>query len=125
MDLFVTCECQRKTSVTPAKCGEDISCICGNLIRVPPLSVLRSQSLNSRASDDTRGKQIDRDTGVRPFRPIPAIFSVLIFLYAAFQALRLPIIFKLGPQPFGFGVGVTAIAFVCSVMLYRYARRPD
>jgi hypothetical protein len=125
MDLFITCECSRKTSVTPAKCGEDIPCICGKVMRVPPLSVLRSQCQNSIAGDEPQSMQNERNASVRPLRPIPALFSLLIFFYAAFQALRLPIYFKLGPQVFGFGVGVTAIAFVCSVLLYRYSRRPD
>ena len=69
--------------------------------------------------------QNDRDAGGRPFRPFSTLFSVLIFLYAGIQALQLPILFNLGIQPFAFGIGLTAIAFVFSALLYRYSRRPD
>ncbi len=41
--LYVTCDCTRKTEVTPAKCGGVIRCcMCGKDVNVPPLSVLRS-----------------------------------------------------------------------------------
>jgi uncharacterized membrane protein len=63
MELFVTCDCNRKTTVTSAKCGEDISCICGNVIRVPTLRKLKSHCQNSLASSQSPSKKKAWDVG--------------------------------------------------------------
>ena len=63
MDLFVTCECKHKTSVTAAKCGEDVSCLCGNSIRVPALRVLRAQSLDALACNESQTSKKSQDFG--------------------------------------------------------------
>ena len=127
MELFVTCECTRRTTVTIAKCGEHISCLCGKSNSVPPLSVLKTQCHNYYVAngEEIPTSRYASSKVARPIRPIPLVFSALLLMYAAFQLLRLPVYFKLGPQPFGFAIGIAALAFVGSVLLYKASVKAD
>lgn len=41
MDLCVDCKCGQRRPVTPASCGSEIKCLCGESIAVPKLSDVR------------------------------------------------------------------------------------
>ncbi len=127
MDLFVTCECSRRTNVTPAKCGKHVNCLCGKSVLVTPLSILRTQCQNFYAElgEPAQPSRPVESKVARPVRPIPLGFAFLLVLYGSIQSLRLPMSYKIGPQAFGFTLGIAAIAFVGSLLLYRASTKAD
>jgi hypothetical protein len=56
-DLFITCSCSQKLSVTPADCGGTLRCSCGRVNDVPRLSEVREMSELAAAEIVTRIKQ--------------------------------------------------------------------
>ena len=124
MNLYVSCKCGHQTDVTPAKCGGEVRCICGELIAVPPLGELRrTQEVNPSRTPLANTEQ--PASGPRPVRPIPLGFALLLFLYAGFQLLHLPRHLGGGSQMAGIALAVTAGSFATSVALYQFARRYD
>lgn len=127
MDLFVICECSRQTPVTPAKCGNQVTCICGNILVVPPLSALKEQCQDYYKQSNTPIPETQpiEIKDPRPLRPIPMFFAGLLFLYAMWQLLRLPIAFAMGIPLFGMAVGIIAIALYGSILLFRISTKRD
>lgn len=127
MDLFATCNCGRRIPVTPAKCGSEVNCYCGKLIRVPPLGELRHQMAN--APEDPQqipnARIAVEESGPRPIRPIPMVFAILMFLYGMFQLLQLPGRLKMSTQIAVLSIGFTIGSLALSVVLYRASTKRE
>lgn len=124
MSLLVSCECGLKTSVTPAKCGNNIRCLCGQQVLVPSLSKLQSLMAMQPHPTSPSARQ-EAEIVLRPVRPIPAAFALLFMIYGLYQLVCLPRRLSVGPQVAGFALALTAGAFAASIALYQYSRRPE
>lgn len=131
MSLFVSCECGQQTSVSPAKCGGEVRCLCGASISVPPLSDLRKAMAANPPQVIEEPREVDEEVW-RPFRPVPMAFAVLLFAYSMLQLLFLARELAAIPgwsgwaiQRVGFGLAFTTASFAASLALYRFARRPE